>query len=149
MAKSTPTHREYSIGTLAARSGVKVETIRYYERIGIMPRAARSAAGYRRYTQGDLSRLTFIRRGRELDFSLESLRDLLHLVDERACTCAEGRAQALGHLARIRSKIADLRRLERALAEIAGRCTGERVPECPLIDALLSPAPRTVSGQCH
>jgi MerR family transcriptional regulator, mercuric resistance operon regulatory protein len=139
MVKSIATHCGFSIGTLAARSGVKVETIRYYERVGIMPRPARSAAGYRRYTHEDLKRLTFIRRGRELAFSLEALRDLLRLVDDRTCTCAEGRALALEQLAHIRGKVADLKRLERVLADIAARCSGERVPECPLVEALFTP----------
>jgi MerR family transcriptional regulator, mercuric resistance operon regulatory protein len=142
MAKSPATHRGYSIGRLAAQSGVKIETIRYYEKVGIMPRPARSASGYRRYTHEDFKRLTFIRRGRELAFSLEALRDLLSLVNSRAYTCAEGRDLALEHLADIRSKIADLKRLEHAMAEIAARCSGKRVPDCPLIDILFARTPR-------
>lgn len=143
MAIPVATHRGYSIGRLAAQSGVKVETIRYYERVGIMPRPARSASGYRHYTDEDFKRLTFIRRGRELAFSLEALRDLLSLVNSRAYTCAEGRDLALEHLADIRGKIADLKRLERAMAEIAARCSGKRVPDCPLIDILFARRPLT------
>ncbi|MDE2449122.1 MAG: helix-turn-helix domain-containing protein [Gammaproteobacteria bacterium] len=137
-------HSEFSIGTLAALSGIKIETIRYYERIGVMPRPPRSAAGYRRYTEEHLKRLIFIRRGRELAFSLEALRDLLRLVDGHAYTCAEGRALALEHIDEIRSKIADLTRLEHAMSEIAARCSGEPVPDCALVDALFS-APTVAS----
>jgi MerR family transcriptional regulator, mercuric resistance operon regulatory protein len=142
MVKSISTHGRYSIGALAARSGVKVETIRYYETVGIMPRPARSAAGYRRYTHDDLQRLTFIRRGRQLAFSLEALRDLLRLIDGHSHTCAEGRTLALAHLADIRGKLADLKRLEGAVADIAARCTGEPVPDCALIEALSTPEER-------
>ena len=137
-------HSEFSIGTLAAMSGINIETIRYYERIGVMPRPPRSAAGYRRYTGEHLKRLIFIRRGRELAFSLEALRDLLRLVDDHAHTCAEGRTLALEHLAEIRSKIADLKRLEHAMTEIAARCSGEPVSDCALVDALFS-APAAMS----
>ncbi|MGH8220056.1 MAG: MerR family transcriptional regulator [Steroidobacteraceae bacterium] len=123
---------------LAAQSGVKIETIRYYEKIGIMPEPARSASGYRRYTVEHLKRLAFIRRGRELAFSLEVLRGLLQLVDGHGCTCAEGRALALGHVADIRRRIADLKRLEQAMTDIASRCSGKRVLDCALIDALFT-----------
>ncbi len=138
MARSAAIPSEFSIGALAARSGIKIETIRYYERIGIMPKPPRSAAGYRRYTSEHLKRLIFIRRGRELDFSLDVLRGLLRLVDGHTHTCTEGRALALEHLEDIRGKIADLKRLERAMAEIAARCTGKPIPDCALVDTLFS-----------
>jgi MerR family mercuric resistance operon transcriptional regulator len=140
MSKSGASPSELSIGALAGRSGVKIETIRYYERIGVMPKPPRSAAGYRRYTSEHLKRLIFIRRGRELDFRLDILRGLLRLVDGHAHTCAEGRSLALAHLDEIRAKIADLKRLERAMAEIAARCTGKPIPDCALVEALFSAA---------
>jgi MerR family mercuric resistance operon transcriptional regulator len=121
-------------------SGTKIETIRYYERIGVMPKPPRSAAGYRRYSGEHLKRLIFIRRGRELAFSLEVLHRLLRLMDGHAHTCAEGRTLVLEHLEDIRGKITDLKRLERAMADIAERCTGKAVPDCALVDALLSAA---------
>ncbi len=138
MTRSGASPSEFSIGALAGRSGVKIETIRYYERIGVMPKPPRSAAGYRRYTGEHLKRLVFIRRGRELDFRLDILRGLLRLVDGHAHTCAAGRSLALEHLDEIRGKIADLKRLERAMAEIAARCTGKPIPDCALVDALFS-----------
>jgi MerR family mercuric resistance operon transcriptional regulator len=90
--------------------------------------------------------LSFVRRGRELDFSLEELRGLLRLVDGHAYTCAEVQTLTVKHLAAVRRKIADLRRLERVMAEIAAQCTGNRVPDCPIIDALFDARPLSLSG---
>ena len=125
-----------SIGALSKQSGVHIETIRYYEKIGVMPKPGRTSGGYRIYGQENLKRLSFVRRGRELGFSLDELRGLLHLVDGHAYTCAQVRATTLDHLAEIRRKIADLRRLARVMADTSARCTGDRVPECPIIDTL-------------
>src|SRR5579859_6795902 len=115
----------FSIGALSKRSGVNIETIRYYEKIGVMPKTDRTAAGYRIYGSDHLKRLSFVRRGRELGFSLDELRELLRLVDGHAYTCAEVRAMTLEHLAEIRGKIADLRRLKRVIADMSAQCTGE------------------------
>ena len=125
-----------SIGALSKDTGVNIETIRYYERIGVMPAPERTAGGFRRYREDHLKRLTFIRRGRELGFSLADLRGLLRLVDGHAYTCAQVRALTLQHLAVARRKIADLRRLERVMSDMAAKCTGKRIPDCPIIDAL-------------
>ena len=135
MAKSAAT-TEFSIGVLAKRSAVKIETIRYYEKIGVMPKPARSAGGYRLYAPEHLKRLTFVRRGRELGFSLDELRGLLHLVDGHNYTCAEVRTLTLDHVASVRRKIADLHRLERVMTSVASQCSGRKVPDCPVIDAL-------------
>jgi MerR family mercuric resistance operon transcriptional regulator len=132
---------DFAIGALSKQSGVKVETIRYYERIGVMPKPRRSAGGYRMYGPDHLKRLTFVRRGRELGFSLDQLRELLHLVDRHSYTCAEVHSLAVEHLAEIRRKIADLRRLQRVMNEMAAACTGDQVPECPIIDALFDARP--------
>jgi MerR family mercuric resistance operon transcriptional regulator len=126
----------FTIGALARESAVNVETIRYYERIGVMPHPARSSGGYRLYSPDHLKRLTFIRRGRELGFRLEELRDLLRLVDGHNYTCAQVRALTLEHVADIRRKIADLKALERAMSAVAAKCSGNKVPDCPIIDAL-------------
>jgi MerR family mercuric resistance operon transcriptional regulator len=130
-----------SIGVLSERSGVNIETIRYYEKIGVMPSPARSAGGYRIYGAEHVRRLHFVRRGRELGFSLDELRGLLHLVDGHAYTCGEVHALTVKHLTDIRQKIADLRRLERVMSEMAARCTADQVPECPIIDALFEMRP--------
>ena len=125
-----------SIGKLSKQSGVNIETIRYYEKIGVMPAPGRSAGGFRIYGPDHLKRLSFVRRGRQLGFSLDEIRNLLRLVDGHGHTCAEVHALMLSHLAEIRRKVRDLRRLERAMAEMAARCSGESVPECPIVDAL-------------
>jgi MerR family transcriptional regulator, mercuric resistance operon regulatory protein len=130
-----------SIGTLSKESGVNIETIRYYEKIGVMPAPARTAGGYRLYGSDHLKRLHFVRRGRELGFSLDALRGLLLLVDGHSYTCAEVRAQTLDHLSEVRAKIKDLRRIERVMVEMAARCSGTRVPQCPIIDALFEARP--------
>lgn len=126
----------FSIGELSKQSGVNIETIRYYKKIGVMPLTGRSAGGYRIYGADHLKRLSFVRRSRQLGFSLDEIRGLLRLVDGHAYTCAEVRALTLSHAAEIRRKIKDLRRLERVMAEMAAQCSGERVPECPVVDAL-------------
>jgi MerR family mercuric resistance operon transcriptional regulator len=128
-----------TIGALSKRTRVNIETIRFYERIGILPKPPRSAGGHRIYGHDELMRLGFVRRSRELGFSLDEVRGLLRLVDGGGYSCAEVKAITLDHLADIRRKIADLRRLERTLAEIAGKCRGSKVPECPVIDALFEP----------
>lgn len=125
-----------SIGKLSKRSGVNIETIRYYEKIGVMPAPDRSASGYRVYGADHLKRLSFVRRSRQLGFSLDEIRGLLRLVDGHACACAEVQALTLNHVDEIRRKIADLKRLERVMAEMAAQCSGERALECAVIDAL-------------
>jgi MerR family mercuric resistance operon transcriptional regulator len=138
---------DLAIGALSKQSGVNIETIRYYERIGVMPNPRRSAGGYRMYGPDHLKRLTFVRRGRELGFSLDELRDLLRLVDGHSYTCAEVHNLAVEHLAEIRRKIADLRRLQRVMNEMAAECSGDRIPECPIIDALFDARP--LSGKAR
>ena len=124
------------IGALSKQSGVNIETIRYYEKIGVMPAPPRSAGGYRRYDAQHLKRLNFVRRGRELGFSLYELRELLRLADGHAYSCAEVYDLTSEHLAEIRRKIADLRRLQRVMTDMAAQCSRARIPDCPIIDAL-------------
>ena len=135
----------FKIGELARRTGVKIETIRYYEKSGVMPSPSRSAAGYRLYGQDHERRLRFIRRCRELGFSMTDIRDLLGLLDDHRYTCGDVRALTLDHADLVKKKIRDLRRLEKTLRQIASRCTGGNVPECPIIDALLDPRFRVAS----
>ena len=130
------TTAELTIGTLATKSGVHIETIRYYEKIGIMPKVPRTSGGYRRYGPQELKRLAFVRRGRELGFTLDEIRELLGLVDRHAYTCAEVRALMLEHVGAIQRKIADLKRLEDAMTATVAQCSGRRVPDCPIIDVL-------------
>lgn len=125
-----------AIGTLARHTGTTVETIRYYERLGLWAASARSAGGYRLYGPEHLKRLSFIRRARALGFSIDEVRTLLRLADERRRPCAEVRVVAEEHLADVRTKIADLRAMERVLKETVARCAAGRGSHCAVIDAL-------------
>ena len=128
--------RDLSSGALARAAGVNVETIRYYENIGLMPEPFRTANGYRVYDETDLKRLSFIRRCRELGFSLEEVRGLLGLVDGGDYTCADVRDLSIVRLGDVRQKIRDLRKMERTLKEMVSQCEGGLVPECPIVDRL-------------
>jgi MerR family transcriptional regulator, mercuric resistance operon regulatory protein len=123
-------------GELAELSGCNIETVRFYEKRRLMPAPPRTAAGHRDYAPEHLARLTFIRRSRELGFTLDEVRNLLALVDGSDWTCAEVRAMTVEHLADVRRKIADLERLARILQDMAAQCDGGAVPECPIIDDL-------------
>jgi MerR family transcriptional regulator, mercuric resistance operon regulatory protein len=130
------------IGELARRTGCNVETIRYYERVGVLPRPPRSAARYRLYDNGDVRRLTFVRRARELGFTVGEVRALLVLSAANSeNTCSEVRELTARHLADVRAKIADLRAMQRVLSDAVSRCDTGEVPGCPLIDALTASAP--------
>lgn len=132
----TTTPAPITRGKLAKRFDCHLETVRYYEKIGLLRPPARSAGGYRLYNIDDQRRLRFILRGRELGFSIEELRSLLSLVDSETYTCGEVQELTIGHLGGVRQKIADLNRLERTLSRISKECSGGAVPECPVIDAL-------------
>jgi MerR family transcriptional regulator, mercuric resistance operon regulatory protein len=126
-----------SIGELSRRSGVNIETIRYYERIKMLPAPPRTASGRRVYGRAETRSLAFIRRSRELGFTLEEIRALLALsADDGNNTCAEVRQLAASHLADVRAKIADLRAMASVLSEAVRRCDAGELPGCPLIDAL-------------
>jgi MerR family mercuric resistance operon transcriptional regulator len=125
-------------GGLAARTGCNIETIRYYERVGLLP-PPRSAGGHRLYGEGLMRRLNFVRRSRDLGFSIEEIRELLRLVDGGTYTCAEVERLARDHVREIRRKISDLRKLEKVLETMAAQCSGAAVPDCPIIDALFDP----------
>ena len=127
------------IGGLSRRTGCHIETIRYYERIGLMPKPARTAGGRRIYDGSNVKRLTFIRRGRELGFTLDEVRGLLDLVEGGNYSCEEVKTITLDHLADVQRKIADLRRLARVLKDMAAECAGGTIPECPIVEALERP----------
>jgi len=137
MRAITPSRADgLTIGTLSGLTGVNIETIRYYERIRILPAPRRSANGRRSYQPADVRRLGFLRRARELGFSLEDIRAMLRLGGPERASCREVRQIAAHHLSEIRTKIADLRRLEKLLANTVIRCTGTTAPDCPVLDIL-------------
>jgi len=125
-----------TIGKLSKMTGCNIETIRYYERIGLLPEPARSASGHRRYDPSDVRRLQFVRRCRELGFGLERIRELLNLAEGDRYSCRDVRNMTLAHVDDIRGKMADLRRMERILKEMAAKCDGDDLPACPILEAL-------------
>jgi MerR family transcriptional regulator, mercuric resistance operon regulatory protein len=126
----------FTIGVVSKRSGVKIETIRYYEQEGLLPEPPRSEGGHRQYDERHLRRLAFVRRSRELGFSVEQIRSLLALVDDKTQTCAQVKDLTVEHLRDVRKKLADLKTIERVLNKMASHCEGGLVPDCPIIDAL-------------
>jgi MerR family mercuric resistance operon transcriptional regulator len=132
--------RETPIGELSRRTGCNIETIRYYERIGLMPVPLRRGR-YRSYGPEDVGRLGFVRRARELGFTLHEVRALLGLAVGGQASCAEARDLAAAHLQDVRTRIADLRRMERVLAETVRACDAGDDAGCPLITALSRPMP--------
>ena len=127
------------IGALSRATGCKVETIRYYERSGLLPPPRRTTGGHRVYGDATLKRLNFIRRSRRLGFSLADIRRLLELADARGSSCEAVYAMTVEHMSEVTRKIADLQKLQQALEDIAGRCRAGAVPECPIIEALYEP----------
>ncbi len=125
-----------TIGKLAAAVGVNLETVRYYERIKLMPEPSRTGSGHRAYDEGHLRRLRFIRRGRELGFSIEDIRTLLGLVGPSQSSCGEVREIAEAHLITVRDKLADLGKLERILEGTVSRCAVNSDPFCPVLEML-------------
>jgi len=126
----------FTIGKLAAAAGVNLETVRYYERIKLMPPPARTASGYRAYEQGHVRRLAFIRRARELGFGIEAIRALLALSEPSRASCSEVREIAQAHLSEVRAKLADLIKLEQILAQTVAQCSSDQAPSCPVLDML-------------
>lgn len=124
------------IGEIAAVTGTKVETVRYYEREGMMPRPERSAGNYRIYGEQQLQRLQFIRGARALGFSLDQVRDLLALGDDRSRSCEVVDDIARGHLSTIDRKLADLHSLRKELAKLVDACGQGRIAECRIMEAL-------------
>lgn len=124
------------IGQLSELTDCKIETIRYYEKIGLLLEPGRSDCGYRIYDENHLKRLSFIRRSRELGFTIEEIRALLNLVDKKNYTCCDVKAITMQNIESVRQKITDLKKLEKTLSSIASQCAGDATPECPIIDAL-------------
>jgi MerR family mercuric resistance operon transcriptional regulator len=125
-----------TIGGLSQLTGVNIETIRYYEKIKVLPVPSRAANGRRMYGPMEHRILAFVRRSRELGFSLDEVRALLRLGGPEKASCREVREIAAHHLDDIRAKIADLRKLERLLTKTVAQCTGTTAPECPVLDIL-------------
>lgn len=130
---------EIAIGELSRRTGCNIETIRYYERIALLPQPRRTDSRFRRYDSEDVARLRFIRRARRLGFTLDEVRAFLRLAGtEGEAARTEARALASAHVADIQAKIADLQAMEQVLTEAICECETGRQPRCPLIEVLLA-----------
>src|SRR5215831_6128936 len=125
-----------NIGEAAGTSGVSAKTIRYYEAAGLIAAANRSIGGYRVYTHGDVSMLRFIKRARELGFSIERIRRLLDLWQDKSRASRDVKRLALDHIAEIRTKIAAMTSMRDALQALADACDGDARPECPILHDL-------------
>jgi MerR family mercuric resistance operon transcriptional regulator len=134
--------RGLTIGELAGLSGVNLETVRYYERIGLMPCPDRTEGGHRLYGDPELRRLTFIRRGRELGFGTQAIRALLDLAAPGRRSCEDVRTIAGAHLTEVQAKLSDLERLEAILAQTIRHCESDAsAPACPVLEMLEAPLP--------
>lgn len=121
---------------LARKTGCNLETIRYYEKVELLPAPPRSSNGYRVYSPELVQRLQFILRARDLGFAMEDVRSLLSLADKGEQTCALVMQKTRIHLEDVRRRIAELQRIEAILAATLAECSGKNVPDCPIIDAL-------------
>jgi MerR family mercuric resistance operon transcriptional regulator len=136
-----------NIGEAAAASGCHRETIRYYERIGLLPAPARRGSGYRSYAAADVERLRFISRGRELGFSLDEIRSLLRLASDPELSCAEVDALARKHLAEIQVRRQELARMARELQATIAACSGsQQRAACGVLGSLRAASPARKKG---
>ena len=124
------------IDELSRLTGVNIETIRYYEKIKMLPAPPRTESGHRVYGPKETRILAFVRRGRELGFTLDQIRALLNLGEPGKASCAKVREIANNHIDDISSKINDLVKLERLLRKTVAQCSGKKVPDCPVLDIL-------------
>jgi Cu(I)-responsive transcriptional regulator len=139
----------HNIGEAAELTGVSAKMIRHYESIGLIPEAGRTFAGYRIYSDADLHRIRFIKRGRSLGFSIKQIEALLGLWDDRDRASAEVKKLARSHADELAAKIAEMQAMQRTLDDLARRCHGDDRPECPILDDLATPQGAPKAGGCH
>ncbi len=125
-----------NIGKAAAASGVSAKMVRYYESIGLIPQVSRTESGYRDYSEKDIHRLRFIRRARDLGFSVEQMAELLALWQDRGRASADVKRIALEHVAELERKARELMEMSQTLSHLAGNCHGDSRPDCPIINVL-------------
>ncbi|MBW2460435.1 MAG: heavy metal-responsive transcriptional regulator [Deltaproteobacteria bacterium] len=135
---SKPAPESLKIGEVATRAGVRVDTVRYYERAGLIAEPPRRQSGFRQYSPDVVRRIRFIRRAKDLGFSLKEIQELLSLRADPRSTCKQVRAQAEAKIADIDSRISTLRKMKRALSEVTAPCSGGDAPaaECPILASL-------------
>lgn len=125
-----------NIGQAAQASGVSAKMIRHYEQTGMLPRANRTAAGYRLYSEQDIHTLRFVRHARDLGFSIKQISELLSLWQNRRRTSSSVKRLAQAHMAELDQKIRELTAMKAALATLVEHCHGDQRPECPILDDL-------------
>ena len=125
-----------NIGQASKASGISAKMIRYYESIGLVPRAGRTEGGYRDYEEDDIHRLRFIRRARDLGFSFDRVRELLKLWSDHDRSSADVKTLALAHVSELEARAAELRAMIKTLRHLADACEGDDRPHCPIIDEL-------------
>jgi Cu(I)-responsive transcriptional regulator len=125
-----------NIGQASAASGVSVKMVRYYEQIGLLPATRRTEAGYRVYEQSAVHRLRFIRRARDLGFSMAEIEQLLALWGDDRRASADVKAVAMAHVADLERKIAEMTEMKRTLEHLAAHCHGDHRPHCPILEDL-------------
>lgn len=125
-----------NIGRTAKMSGVSTKMIRYYEQTGLIPKAARHDSGYRDYSDADVHRLRFIRRSRDLGFSVKQIGELLELWSDRSRASSDVKSFALEHIERLREKMSEIQVMLRTLESLADHCHGDDRPDCPIIEDL-------------
>lgn len=135
-----------NIGLAAQASGISAKMIRYYEQTGLIPEAARTEAGYRVFTAGDIRHLKFIQRARSLGFSVEQMHELSLLWRDRTRTSADVKSVALAHIAELEAKIEALQTMRETLQDLADHCHGDHRPDCPIIENL---ATGKEAGDCQ
>lgn len=129
----------FTVGQLARLTATKTVTIRYYEQLGLLPSVARTASGYRQYSEAERNRLLFIRRSRALGFSLDDIRQLLEFADHRQASCAAVDAKVVEQLELVRSRIRDLQGLEQELQRLLSCCRGGAIEQCRIVESLSQP----------
>jgi len=134
--KKNTIKRGYAIGEMSRQTGVHIETIRYYERIEIIPKPDRTEGGNRQYNHEQLKRLSFVKKSRDLGFTLDEIRALLLMVDRQDFTCNQVHTMTIEHLENVKKKLSDLKRMEKTLKSMASQCSKGDVPECPIIETL-------------
>lgn len=139
--------REYTIGELGSATSTKVPTVRYYEKIGLLPEPARSAGNQRRYGEEHFKRLAFVRHAREFGFSLEMIRELLSLADDPDHSCEDVDRIARAHVESVKRRIETLTALRSELERVIRQCKGDTVSECRIIEVLAEHS--LCSNQCH
>lgn len=134
--QQTPISYPVNIGDAAAATGVSAKMIRHYEEIGLIPPLKRSHSGYRVYAKADVHMLRFIRRARNLGFSVKQIEALLSLWRDRRRASSKVKALALAHMAELDARILELTEMRRTLEHLAGQCHGDERPDCPILEDL-------------